>query len=138
VLPLIADYQRFYGVPAPDEARNRNFFARFLGESEAGCILGARRDGLLVGYACLYFAPSSVEATDIVILNDLFVTDTARAGGVGRSLIEATLDVARDRQVGLVRWSTALDNRRAQGLYEQMGAQRSVWFEYEVTVTPSG
>jgi hypothetical protein len=33
-----------------------------------------------------------------------------------------------------VRWSTALDNRRAQGLYEQMGAARTSWFEYELIV----
>jgi GNAT superfamily N-acetyltransferase len=121
-------------VPTPDDTRNRHFFARFLGTSDAGCLLGARRAGELVGYACLYFSASSVEAQDIVILNDLYVIPDARGGGVGRRLIEATVDVARTRQVRLVRWSTALDNRRAQRLYEQMGAARTSWFEYELIV----
>jgi ribosomal protein S18 acetylase RimI-like enzyme len=138
LLPLIAEYQRFYGVPTPDESRNRVFFARFLGTSDAGCILGARRDGQLVGYACLYFAMSSVEAEDIVVLNDLYVVPDARGGGVGRRLIEATTTVARARDVGRVRWSTAIDNRRAQRLYEQMGAERTTWFEYEVVIDTSG
>jgi ribosomal protein S18 acetylase RimI-like enzyme len=137
VLPLIADYQRFYGVDAPDEARNRAFFARFLGTSDAGCILGAQRDGRLVGYACLYFAPSSVEAEDIVILNDLYVVPDARGSGVGRRLIDATTALAGAREARRVRWSTAIDNRRAQRLYETMGAERTTWFEYEVIVDPS-
>jgi GNAT superfamily N-acetyltransferase len=121
-------------VDAPDDDRNRSFFARFLGSSDAGCILGARRQGQLVGYACLYFAASSVEAEDIVVMNDLYVVPDARGGGVGRRLIEATLETARARNAPRVRWSTALDNRRAQRLYEQMGAERSTWFEYEVVL----
>jgi RimJ/RimL family protein N-acetyltransferase len=35
-----------------------------------------------------------------------------------------------------VRWSTALDNRRAQRLYEHMGAERTAWFEYEILIDP--
>ncbi len=134
VLPLIADYQRFYGVSTPDEQRNRTFFARFLGDSDAGRILGARRGRRLVGYACLYFAASSVEAEDIVIMNDLFVVADARGDGVGRRLIDATTAVARARDARRVRWSTAIDNRRAQRLYEQTGADRTTWFEYELTL----
>jgi GNAT superfamily N-acetyltransferase len=134
LLPLIADYQRFYGVATPDDEKNRAFFVRFLGTSEAGSILGARSGDRFVGYACLYFSPSSVEAEDIVIMNDLYVVPEARGAGVGRQLIEATTTVARDRGVRLVRWSTALDNRRAQRLYETTGAERSTWFEYEISV----
>ena len=121
-------------MSAPDGQRNRAFFARFLGSSDAGCILGARRQGQLIGYACLYFAASSVEAEDIVIMNDLYVVPHARSGGVGRRLIEATVALARDRHAPRVRWSTALDNRRAQRLYEQTGAGRSSWFEYEIVL----
>jgi GNAT superfamily N-acetyltransferase len=121
-------------VSAPDGQKNRVFFARFLGSSDAGCILGARRQGQLLGYACLYFAASSVEAEDIVIMNDLYVAPGARGGGVGRRLIEATLDTARARNAPRVRWSTALDNRRAQRLYERTGAERTTWFEYEIVL----
>jgi ribosomal protein S18 acetylase RimI-like enzyme len=67
-------------------------------------------------------------------MNDLYVAPDARGGGVGRRLIEATLDTARARNAPRVRWSTALDNRRAQRLYEQMGAERTTWFEYEVVL----
>jgi len=54
LLPLIADYQRFYEVEDVDDERNREFFARFLAPSDDGMLLGAWRDNELLGYACLY------------------------------------------------------------------------------------
>ncbi len=74
LLPLIADYQRFYEVEAIDEGRNRTFFRRFLAPSEDGLLLGARREGELVGYACLYWHFSSLEAVESVLMNDLYVS----------------------------------------------------------------
>jgi GNAT superfamily N-acetyltransferase len=73
-----------------------------------------------------------VSARDVVLLNDLFVVEDARGAGVGRKLIEATVEVARQRGAAKVRWWTELDNRRAQALYESTGASRSAWFEYEL------
>jgi len=134
LLPLIAAYQRFYGVEATDEERNRAFFRRFLGPSEDGLLLGARRDGRLVGYACLYWHFSSLEACESVLMNDLFVDESARGEGVGRALIEAAAEVARERGVPFVEWSTAPDNHTAQRLYDSTGAERTEWFSYELRV----
>jgi GNAT superfamily N-acetyltransferase len=134
VLPLIADYQRFYGVPEPDLDHNRAFFLNFIAPSDAGELLGAWRDGELVGYACLYWAFSSVAAQPIVVLNDLFVSAANRGHGIGLTLIEAAREVAHQRGIKRLTWQTALDNRRAQRLYERTGAARSAWFEYELDV----
>jgi GNAT superfamily N-acetyltransferase len=133
LLPLIAGYQRFYGVGAPDDERNAAFFARFVAPSDVGEILGAfGDDGAPAGYACLYWTFSSVSATEVVLLNDLYVVPGRRGGGVGRALIEAAVGVARTRGAARVRWWTAVDNRVAQRLYERTGAERSAWFEYEL------
>jgi GNAT superfamily N-acetyltransferase len=133
VLPLIADYQRFYGVAAPDDAHNREFFAQFVAPSDVGELLGAWQAGAgLVGYACLYWTFSSVSAERVVLMNDLYVVPTERGNGVGLALIEASRGVARSRGVAALRWQTALDNRRAQRLYERTDPKRSTWFEYEL------
>jgi len=132
--PLIAAYQRFYEVERIDETRNRTFFRRFLAPSEDGLLLGARHDGKLVGYACLYWHFSSLEAVECVLMNDLFVSEEARGEGVARALIEATAEVARERGVPFVEWSTAPDNHTAQRLYNSTGAERSEWFSYELRV----
>lgn len=132
LLPLIAAYQRFYEVAEIDEERNRAFFRRFLAPSEDGLVLGARSGGALVGYACLYWHFSSLEATESVLMNDLYVAEQARGKGVGRALIEATAEVARERGVPIVEWSTAPDNHTAQRLYDSTGAERSEWLSYEL------
>jgi len=131
-LPLFAGYQRFYGVAEPDDDRNRSFFARFLAPSEAGLLLRARTDGAMTGFACLYFTMSSINAADVVLLSDLFVTPGGRGRGIGRALIEASLEVARHRGAAHLEWLTAIDNRTAQRLYEGFDAERSAWFGYEI------
>jgi GNAT superfamily N-acetyltransferase len=137
LLALIADYQRFYAGSARDDDHNERFFARFIAPSDAGMLLRASGgdDDEPAGYACLYWTFSSVSATDVVLLNDLYVRPEQRGAGIGEALIAATVEVARERGASHVRWWTALDNRRAQRLYERVGAERSPWFEYEIAVS---
>lgn len=134
VLPLIAAYQRFYEAKEIDEGRNRAFFRRFLAPSDDGLLLGARSEGRLVGYACLYWHFSSLQAKEAVLMNDLFVAEDRRGGGVGRTLIEASAEVARERGASHLEWSTAPDNKTAQRLYDTTGAEVSEWISYELRV----
>ena len=134
VLPLFAAYQAFYAGHAQDDARNRAFLARFADGGDAGRLLVAREEtGRAVGFANLYFTFSSVTAEDHVLMNDLFVAEGVRGGGIGLALIAAAARVAAERGSRTLSWMTALDNRRAQRLYERTGADRSAWFEYELT-----
>jgi GNAT superfamily N-acetyltransferase len=132
LLPLIADYQRLYATEEIDDERNRSFFRRFLAPSEDGMLLGAREGDGFLGYACLYWHFSSTQARETVLMNDLYVDAAARGKGVGRALIEAGADVARDRGAAHLEWSTAPDNLTAQRLYDSTGAERSEWVEYEL------
>ncbi len=134
LLPLIAAYQRFYEVDDIDEERNRGFFRRFLAPSEDGMLLGAHQGGELVGYACLYWHFSSTDAVETVLMNDLYVAEDVRGGGVGRALIEASATVARERGSPYLEWRTAPSNATAQRLYDSTGAERSEWIEYELEV----
>jgi GNAT superfamily N-acetyltransferase len=132
LLPMIAAYQRFYEVEEISDERNRTFFARFIAPSEDGLLLGAWDGEDLVGYACLYWFFSSTKAIETVLLNDLFVDPSTRGGGIGRALIEAALEVARERGAGHLEWNTAPDNHTAQRLYDSTGAERSTWLNYEI------
>jgi GNAT superfamily N-acetyltransferase len=132
LLPMIDAYQRFYEVPDIDRDRNRDFFRRFIAPSEDGLLLGAWEGDQLIGYACLYWFFSSTQATETVLMNDLFVDPSGRRGGVGRALIAASLEVARDRGARHLEWNTAPDNHTAQRLYDSTGAERSTWLNYEL------
>jgi GNAT superfamily N-acetyltransferase len=65
-------------------------------------------------------------------MNDLFVAADGRGRGVGRALIEASADVARERGAAHLEWATAPDNLTAQRLYDSTGAERSEWVGYEL------
>jgi GNAT superfamily N-acetyltransferase len=132
LLPLIATYQRFYAAAEVDRERNRAFFSRFLAPSEDGMLLGAWRNGELVGYACLYWHFTSLVPAETVLMNDLYVTELARGQGVGRALIEASAAVARERGAHHLEWETAPDNIPARRLYDTTDAERSEWVVYEL------
>ena len=132
LLPLIADYQRFYKVEEIDDERNRAFFSRFLAPSDDGLLIGAWRDGELLGYACLYWTFTSLVPAEIVLMNDLYVDPEARGQGVGRALIEASAAAARERGAHHLQWVTAPDNETAQRLYDSTGAHREPSIEYEL------
>jgi GNAT superfamily N-acetyltransferase len=135
LLPLISAYQRFYEVDDVDPDRNRFFFRRFLAPSEDGLLLAARDEGgVILGYACLYWHFSSLQALETVLMNDLFVAPEARGRGIGRALIEATAEVARGRGAAWVEWSTAPDNHTAQRLYDSLTDEKSTWLSYELEV----
>lgn len=139
LLPLIAAYQRFYGVEEIDEGRNRAFFARFLAPSDDGMLLGAWRgeDAAiggeeLVGYACLYWHFTSLVPAETVLMNDLYVAEDHRGEGIGRALIEASAAVAGERGAHQLEWVTSPDNRTAQRLYDTTGAESEPSIEYEL------
>lgn len=133
VLPLISEYQRSYRTE-PDEERNRAFFRRFLAPSEDGLLLAAWKDDELVGFATLYWTFSSTHAAEASLMNDLFVVEGHRGEGIGLALIEAAADASRDRGMRHLEWLTAVDNERAQRLYERTRAQRSTWHSYELPI----
>ncbi|MEX2107772.1 MAG: GNAT family N-acetyltransferase [Solirubrobacterales bacterium] len=132
LLPMIAAYQGFYGADDIRTERNRSFFRRFIDPSDEGTMIGAWREEELVGYACLYWHFSSTRAVETVLMNDLYVDEAARGQGIGRALIEASAEIARNRGAHHLEWSTRPDNTTAQRLYDSTGAEKSTWIEYEL------
>jgi GNAT superfamily N-acetyltransferase len=134
LLPMIAAYQGFYEADDIRDDRNREFFRRFLSPSEDGMLIAAWRGGALVGYSCMYWTFSSVSAQESVLMNDLYVDGDARGEGVGRALIEACAEVARERGSPRLEWSTAPGNKTAQRLYDSFGAEKSTWIDYQLNL----
>jgi ribosomal protein S18 acetylase RimI-like enzyme len=70
-------------------------------------------------------------------LNDLFVSTEARRLGVGRVLIQAAHDYARETDALRVVLSTAHTNHTAQALYESIGyIQDSEFRTYAFAIRP--
>jgi GNAT superfamily N-acetyltransferase len=137
--PLFVLYQEFYEVEDINRERNRGFFSRFIEDDESGSaadgwLLGAFDGDEPVGFGCFYRHKSSLSATDIVLMNDLYVSESTRGKGTGRALIEAGVELARRAGASHLTWSTAPDNHRAQALYDTTAAEKSTWLEYEIKI----
>ena len=134
VLPLIADYQRFYEA-TPDEARNRAHFSRFLGDHSGGIqFVALGDDGGALGFATLYFTYGSVSARVNCLMNDLFTIPAARGQGIGRTLILHCLAYAKEHGFDSIYWQTAQTNATAQRLYDSLPTTRSAWYTYTLPV----
>ena len=88
--------------------------------------------GRAVGFATIFWTWSTLRATRVGTLNDLFVAEHARGSGAAEALVRACVDRCRARGAVALEWQTALDNHRAQRFYERIGAERSQWLDYSL------
>ena len=132
LVPLFDGYRQFYRQPA-DLPRARAFLAERIERDESLILLARDDDGAGLGFTQLYPLFSSVRAVRTWLLNDLFVTSSARRRGVAGALLRAAAEQARTRGAASLSLSTALDNAPAQALYESLGWQRDSGFcEYSL------
>jgi GNAT superfamily N-acetyltransferase len=89
-------------------------------------------DGAAVGFATVFWTWQTLEAARLAVMNDLYVTPESRGGGLAEALINACADQARSHGALILGWQTALDNERAQKVYDRVGAKRSQWLDYEL------
>jgi ribosomal protein S18 acetylase RimI-like enzyme len=82
-----------------------------------------------VGFAHYYFHPSSYSLTDACTLEDLYVAPLVRGLGIGRALIEAVAERAKQAQAPALHWKTRQSNTSAQSLYDQL-AVRTEFISY--------
>ena len=75
-------------------------------------------DGKVIGFAHFLYRPSSWAENDYCYLEDLFVDETVRGAGAGRSLIDAVIVAARAKKSGRVYWTTKESNTQARVLYD--------------------
>jgi GNAT superfamily N-acetyltransferase len=133
ILPLMRGYCDFYEANPTDAGLEE--MARTLIElpDEEGFLLCAcAADGRVVGLAACGWKWSSLRGARIVVLEDLFVETGSRGQGHADALIEASAEWARRLGAPAMTWLTAPDNRRAQAVYERVGAVAEPFLEYEL------
>lgn len=123
VSPLFDSYRVFYGQES-DINVAREFIESRLKNNESVIFLALDDEGNGLGFAQLYPSFSSVSAARIWVLNDLFVSDTARRQGMARKLMDAAKDMGLKDNVKGLALETAENNENAQKLYESLGYVR--------------
>ncbi len=132
VAKLMDLYRIFYGRPSDIDAAMK-FVGDRLAADEAIVFLalegyGPRATG--IGFTLLYPSWTSVWMQRSWILNDLYVHESARGRGIGRSLVTMATEMARKDGAKRLTLSTAIDNAPAKALYESMGWKKVAAFDH--------
>ncbi len=131
LLPLMRGYCDFYEVAPSDEDLLALSRALLADADRQGIQLLARDStGAAIGFATVYWTWSTLNAKPLAVMNDLFVEPAARGTGLADALIAACREEAGTHGAAWLGWQTAKDNRRAQKVYERVGAERSEWIDY--------
>ena len=125
---LWAGYNTFYERTVPPEI-TRVTWSRFFDAYEPVHALVAEKDGRLLGLVHYLFHRSTTLIGPTCYLQDLFTTEAARGQGVGRALIEAVYERARNAESQRVYWQTHETNVTAMALYDKV-AERSGFLVY--------
>jgi GNAT superfamily N-acetyltransferase len=121
--PLWDGYNAFYGregATALPEAITQATWERFFTASEPVHALVAEESGRVVGLAHFLFHRSTTRLNDVCYLQDLFTTEQLRGVGVGRLLIQAVYEAARQAGSSRVYWQTQSSNQAGRALYEKV------------------
>ena len=133
LMPLLRGYCDFYEADPADEGLERMARAVIAASDDQAFLLVATdADDAVVGFAACAWKWSSLRGARIVVLDDLFVAESARGGGHADALIEATAAIARRHGAAVVTWLTAPDNHRAQKVYDRVGGHSEPFLEYEL------
>ena len=118
---VYASYLAFYGETLPPHIAD-HVFGRMV-DPDDGALFGLvalDADRAIIGLANVVVHPNTWSDRDDAYLEDLATAPSHRGRGVGRALIEALADRARQRDWRRVHWHTEQDNARARRLYDDV------------------
>ena len=127
-LPLWQGYQRFYQAEIPAETSALTW-QRFLDPAEPMHAALAWRGDEAVGLVHFIYHRSCWTPGDYCYLQDLFVAESIRGGGIGRALIEHVYAEAGKAGASRVHWLTQETNYQGRMLYDRI-ADRSGFIQY--------
>ena len=121
VSSLIAAFRDWWGKDKPALDQIRETAAVLLADPATDFLLAAR-DGEDAEAVCqMRYRLSVWTGADDCWLEDLFVGEAARRGGLGRALVAAAIERARQRGCRRIELDVNEQNREAIAFYESLG-----------------
>jgi ribosomal protein S18 acetylase RimI-like enzyme len=119
VAALLAAFRDHLGYDRPTDASMLASVQRIIGRDDAEYLLAG--DGEPVAVAQVRYRWSVWWEAEDCWLEDLYVAPEARREGVGRKLVEAVVDRARERGCRRVELDVSSENPAAMALYRSLG-----------------
>jgi ribosomal protein S18 acetylase RimI-like enzyme len=120
VARLLHDFQEEFDEPSPGPERLEERYADLIRNRDMTVLLAGEGPD---GFAQLRYRPwvYSPGPNAHSYLEELYVVPKLRGRGLGRALLEAALDMARDEGATHMELGTSVDDTAARGLYESAG-----------------
>ena len=115
---LLYDFNTEFGDPTPDPPTLAERVRDLLAAGEITVLLSHPEPH---GLAVLRFRPSIWSKALECYLAELYVQPSERGRGIGRALMEAAIEFARERGADYMDLGTAESDGAARGLYESLG-----------------
>lgn len=120
-----ADYLHHLGDEHPRTLRAEEFVRDAFGPDPAFSGLVAERESGIVGYLLYYLGYEIDEASRILHVVDLYVSEENRRQGIGRKLMLEAGEVCRRLGGRQLFWSVYVHNERATRFYRSLGARQT-------------
>ncbi|EPC02887.1 hypothetical protein L861_24060 [Litchfieldella anticariensis FP35 = DSM 16096] len=117
---LWTNYLSFYESSVSESVYESTFNKIIDSEQHHRNALVAEKDGQLVGLVHFIYHAHNWRVEDVCYLQDLYVDQKLRGGGVGRALIEAVYEAADANGTPSVYWMTQDFNETARKLYDRI------------------
>jgi len=130
---LYAGYADYYQVTQTEQMRDTVWSWLHDSTHEVSGFIAVNETGDALGLAHYRPFARPLSATVGGFLDDLFVSPSARGHEIGKLLIAAVVEVAREKNWSVVRWLTAEDNYRARSSYDKI-ATKSKFLTYDIKV----
>lgn len=121
---LLHDFNAEYDDPTPGPAAVAERIATLLAGGDTEVLLAQEGDGggeRGLGVAVMRFRGSIWSTKPECYLAELYVAPDRRGEGIGRSLLEAAIELARERGADHIELGTSEDDVAARALYESLG-----------------
>lgn len=118
VARLLHDFNTEFDDPTPGVEALTERARQLLAEGEMTVLLGGERPD---GIALIRLRPAIWTDGLDAYLEELYVAPERRGEGIGRALLEATMDAAREAGAVRIDLGTSVDDTAAIALYESCG-----------------
>jgi len=131
----LADYEKMTdAVVATEALLKKNLFGERRRGAEAHI---AYVGDQAVGFTVFFHNFSTFLGRPGLYIEDIYVRPDVRGKGIGKTMFEYLLDLARQRGCGRMEWSVLNWNESAIGFYKKLGAKaQDEWSVYRIVLNP--
>jgi ribosomal protein S18 acetylase RimI-like enzyme len=121
VSALLEEYHRQEGLRGHSRERIRSVLEDLFEMPNRGRVLVAEEDGEVVAYALVVRRPSFEWASDVAVLDEIFVKGKARERGLGRRMINFVEEYAATEGLPSITLEVSVLNVSAREFYRSVG-----------------